>query len=238
MPFKKKVFSFGRRILSHLSFSAKPASLPQRDFFVSFSPLPEPLVQRLRILVKEKSKTHRGRKRIYSFLGSRKNIDHRKKSMPKKAVPETDTKSWGRRIRSFDISRNYPGTELVVKRVHGKLSAERLIFEINKKVVLHNSSKKNLPYELLKLPAHAIGVRLLVMPRIEAPTVDEMLDPLERTKRGKVFLKKLKQAGFSERLLKNAALEAKKNSGFSQWHLWCLGARKGNFVFMPLADLS
>jgi hypothetical protein len=95
-----------------------------------------------------------------------KNIDHRKKRSA--IFEEKDTRHWGGRIRQMNVSRNYPKTELVIKRAHTS-NAIKTIESIQKKVRKFNETRSE--HSILLMPkAYAIGKDLIAMSKINVPT--------------------------------------------------------------------
>jgi hypothetical protein len=189
--------------------------------------LPEKLIERLK----------RNSQRIERNLGKMKNIDHRKDWIARRIVNfgfkpnPRDTKSWGGKIRQMNVSRNYPSTELVIKRVDF-FSAEKVIKSIKRKVEAHNRKYKPKGYIVLMPEAHAISKKLIAMQKIDGVT-----SLLGKEPKRKAFRELLKKNNIS---LKKFYLEKAKacnrmKLSFNQ--LFFVGIKEGKIVFMPVLDL-
>jgi len=184
--------------------------------------------------------------KIKKALGRMKNIDHRKdlsKSNPREIeLP-------GRRIRQMNISRNYPNTELVIKRTH-LYNAEKTIRKVKEAVRKHNQKFNPKNYVLLEPEAYAISKHLIAMAKTDAPSLEEILGkrdiffwvkmwfPEGKTERGKKFFEEMKEKyNVNETQLKEAYLKAEKLTDWDTSNLLLLGFENGKFVFMPLVDI-
>lgn len=189
-------------------------------------PLPETLVKRLRAIV-SKNASEWSKK-----MSKMKSIDHRGKQ-PKPRL-------WGERVREMNVSRNFPGIRLVVKKGHMPFDSKFVVDTIKEIVKDHNNTFKPKEYELVEMPAEFLGYGFfedfIAMPKVDAPTVYEMRH--DSTVRGKRFTQLLKKFKFSLKQLESAAKIVEKRTGISPDNLVFLGLRKGKFVFMPLADLK
>ena len=60
-----------------------------------------------------------------------KNIDHRRNHPSRRVIKKSSEVAgvWGGRIRQLDVSRNYPGVELVIKKTHN-LSFQKATTEL------------------------------------------------------------------------------------------------------------
>ncbi|HIH21886.1 MAG TPA: hypothetical protein HA222_04490 [Candidatus Diapherotrites archaeon] len=234
------------RRLNPLKFFSRDREKQPKNILIQLPPpLPKELVERLKAnVIKAKALGHNP----HFALGRMKNIDHRKTLAP--GLSETNTIQPSRRVREMNVSRNFPNTELVIKSVHAG-SAQEIVSIIERQVREH---KKLSPkrYVLVSLSAHAIDWNLIAMPKIEAPTVLEILGPSEEThlegitRRGTQFFKRLKRTcGITEKQLAAAFKEwsrIEKKRGFTEEefvqknNLLLLGFSEGKFVFMPLLD--
>jgi len=92
-------------------------------------PLPKKLIARLEKVISAHSVRRHGRQDgIYAALGRMENIDHRK---PGYQYCPKDTVHWGGRIRQMNVSRNFSGVELALKRTH-EVSAKKNYFSHQK----------------------------------------------------------------------------------------------------------
>jgi len=194
--------------------------------------LPPELVRKLRNLFTELSKQNP--QTAYKLLGGMKNIDHRRQSIE---LPDTNTEMYGRRIREMNVSRNFPGVKLVIKRAHNK-SAQKTIDDIMKKVREHKimNRGKEIPYEFVAPHAYAIGAQLIAMHKVDIPSVYEIRGE-QPTERGREYFKKLKRKyGVTDEELELAKKHLVGQIGISSANILLIGVRNGKFVFMPLLD--
>ncbi|MEE9323338.1 MAG: hypothetical protein V3U72_02210 [Candidatus Aenigmarchaeota archaeon] len=101
-------------------------------------------------------------KEAYRLLGRLKNIDPR--NGPK--APSTNTNWYGYRVREMNVSRQFPGTELVLKRCHD-FTAEETIKGILKRVRTHNKKYNPKNYSLTEPKVYPIGENIVAMSKIE-----------------------------------------------------------------------
>ncbi|MCR4368507.1 MAG: hypothetical protein NUV67_01225 [archaeon] len=209
-------------------------------------PLPLTLVLRLRRLAKAVPS-----QKVYRALGKMKNIDHRREKawaqMPDgrtATVPKGSTMHWGRRVREMNVSRNYPGVELVVKRTHehpAKRTIEYLA-DLFRKV-----GSANPKAFVLRFPhVYEVSNDLIAMHKTDSPSLMEILGGFgSSTRRGKSFFSKLKREQRASK--KDLRLAAKEFSSFfdkgisDPWDVYrntlLLGYENGKFVFMQLPDV-
>ncbi|MFH1663538.1 MAG: hypothetical protein ABH986_01875 [archaeon] len=185
---------------------------------------------------------------IDRHLGRMKNVDYRaKEPLVKKYLKDhpAETRYAGTRVRQLNVSRNFPGTELVVKRCDSG-DAQSTVNAVKNLVRQHNLHFRNTSYKIIMPKAYAINSNLIAMAKTNNPTVDEIcdFDKKYRTKRGKSFFKKIQQEQakrgikLTEEQLFDSAEKASANSGLYLSHLVFLGYIKGKFIFVPLMDIS
>jgi hypothetical protein len=206
--------------------------------------LPQALVERLRKIAEKQAKRQSGLDGLYAALGKMKNIDYRQHAikLQRLNVPQISTSVWGRRVREMNVSRNFPGAKAVLKRTHNE-DAKETVKIMSRIVHKHNQTHLNEPYVLLEPKAHPIFGDLLLMPKIDVPSVLEIVDTgdgeIWQTMRGKEFFGKLqKQFGVTESDLRAAATRLSDNSGIDSRNVWLLGYADGKFVFMPMLDIE
>lgn len=198
------------------------------------------LVNRLRRLIQREEEKTGGSGRIYGLLGQMRNVDHRRNERPH--LHTSMTHLWGRRVRQMNVSRNFPKTKLVLKRVHDG-SAEKIIQELKDCVREHNKkfSATEEAYTLVEPKAYVIGEYLVAMSKTDAPSIDEILsepDWSEETRRGQDFFKKINKAhNVTKEDLRAAFKRVLSRTGISNQNLLLLGFEEGKFVFMPLVDI-
>jgi len=182
---------------------------------------------------------------IGRLLGRMKNIDHRQDRTP--WIPKEDSYEYGRRVRQMNVSRNYPETELVIKRVHPTtwspyITAKQTIDRLRALVKGDNQQQaKPKGYELRMPEAYAIGEDLIAMAKTDHPSVEEMIGigHLDKTDRGGKLLRELKRKHrIDEYDLVKANDEVRARTGIQPANLLVLGYENGKFVFMPLVDLE
>ncbi len=199
-------------------------------------PLPPKLLHRVRGFVQYWEK--RDPDSLYRMLSRLKNIDYRSKSkhltLPRNAAA---TEHFGGRVREFNVQRNFPGTELVLKRVHDS-SAKGTIEKIKEKVRHYNQKQKQTkPFEIREPIAYVVGKELIAMAKTDAPTVAEMSEQFG-TKRGHAKARELqKKYGISTEQFGAIAGEACAVVHISTKNMLLLGVENGKLVFMPLLDL-
>jgi len=174
---------------------------------------------------------------IERWLGKMKSVDHRTKNF---LDHETSTSEWGYRVRQMDVSRNFPGTELVIKKTH-TFPANKKIKSVNNMVRIHNELYKPENYVLLAPKAYAIGENLLAMAKTNKPSLEEVLGSKKTppTERGKNFFQKMKKKHkITEMQLRKAVRQVVDRTNIFENNLLFLGVKNGKFVFMPLLDLG
>jgi len=196
-------------------------------------PLPVELVKRLRALVKKEVEKKRSLDRAYRLLGRMKIVDHR--AGERKQLDLTLTDTWARRVRQMSVSRNYPKTRLVIKRVHD-LTARKTLELLRKQVRAHNRRFKSEGYELRMPLAYPIGKDLVAMAKTSAPSLEEVL--IKRSRRGERLFKELKEKhGFSGQKLKRIVKTLLRDSEIEP-HNMIVFVENKKLVFVPLVDIK
>ncbi len=193
-------------------------------------------------------------KSIYLNFEKMKNVDHRKTSREKKVKKANRSSEYcGWRVRQLDVERNFPKTEVVIKRVHGinkvkKLSAKEEIKEMKLIVRKHNNHYNPKTYKLLEPVAYAIGGRLVAMPKINAPSgaeIENIVAPQKKssliklekpTRRASKAVRELEKKGITKVQIAKAIKEVESQSEIWAGNLWLLGHEKGKFIFMSFID--
>ncbi len=205
-------------------------------------PLPVQLVARLK----------KAAPRIEKVLGRMRNIDPRKDHPDRLIKNPLDTNEWGSRVRQMNISRNFPGVKLVIKKheirkgnFDSKQPAVDLVNDMYDVIDLHNSQDVERKYELVKPNLYAIGPNLIAMAKTRRPILDEVvgLDQFRKpSARGLKVLATLKEKhGIKREDISSAYLDLmdwSQNHKFQFFagNMLFLGVKKGKFQFMPLAD--
>lgn len=205
-------------------------------------PLPKKLIGRL---TKASAK-------IEKSLGRMKNIDSRRNSAYRRLINfglkpnPKNTKEWGGRVRQMNVSRNFFGTDLIIKRVQDApvkklvesttrirfLTAQKTIDVIKKKIEKYNKKYKSKTTDVIMPDAHAINNKLIAMQKIDGVTSITGNSPEK-----KFFRQLLKKNNISKT---KYYLEKRKvcfRSGIPFDQLAFVGIKKGKLVFMPLMDL-
>ncbi len=190
-------------------------------------PLPAPLIQRLK----------KAAPLIEKKLGKMQNIDPRQDEVLLSDVPRDSTSRAGRRVRQMNIARNFPTVELAIRRTHSS-NANQEVTEIRKVVQNHNRQYKNKNYFLLEPIAEAISDKLIAMPKINAPSVSEIL--FKHTSRGTAFFERLNKAfGVTQENLWASSHKVFSRTGsIVSVNLWLLGFKEGKLVFMAMPDVT
>ncbi|MBI2530493.1 MAG: hypothetical protein HYW05_05110 [Candidatus Diapherotrites archaeon] len=167
------------------------------------------------------------------------------------------TVGWLRHVRAATIKTwHYPkGVKVVIKYVHYSPSAKQKIKFITNVARAHNSEKKPALYELWEPAASPVGVEFIAMPVISAPTIRDVLGPINKfaAKSGRLFFRDMqKTSGISSEKLKEklkyAYNELHENLnnltylqdaeyGIKESNFFVLGYKKGKFIFMPMMDI-
>ena len=211
------------------------------------------LVKRLQVLLAKDEK--RQVPQVKKFLARLKNIDHRDWL---KNNPAPTTSPYGYRVRALTVSRNYPEIgEIAVKRTH-TASAPAEIRIISSIVRKHNKIVKKASYVLKTIKPEALGQKLILMRRLDFPTIKEILGSTTSrnrvTERGRQFFARLnKMHRVSKKDLERAFIELERNMAyvrsiadskgellewrFSRDQFFLAGFEKGKFVFVPVIDL-
>jgi len=217
--------------------------MPVKPLPNSLKPLPKTLVSRLRRIVRRQIARGNGNERIDSALSRMKDVDHRSRYRKVENKPIGDY-----RVREMNVSRNFPGTELVLKKVHQisfrdpSNSAGKTIRLVQSAVRAHNRSVKPKKYVLLYLHAYAVSNDVVAMSKINSPTLSEILNKREdKTGKGKRFFERMqKEHGVTMEQLKEAGLELNENNPEGHYmisdHVAVAGFKNGKFVFVPLID--
>ncbi len=198
-------------------------------------PLPKKLVNRLRASVKKSRRKKTGRiKRAQIALGNMKNIDPRSGYIGKRKPLSTD--DWGDRVRQMNVSRNFPGVELVVKRVH-TVSAKRTITIINKKIANHNKKFRSKNYKLLYPKAYVIGKELVAMSKLEAPNLYEVTNKSNNNAIA-MFRKIKSELKISAKELNSLSSTIMERTNIKRRNFLVLGVENGKIVLMPAIDIN
>ena len=146
----------------------------------------------------------------------------------------------------MDVSRNYPKTELVLKRTHG-YEAKGNVDQTKNKIKKHNEKfgKREKKYELRMPHAYPIGGFIVAMAKADFPSINEIIGD-GPTRRGIDFFARLRaKHKTNEHELRLAMERLKKrtdgnipDSGLSAGNTLLLGYKNGKFIFMPLIDLA
>lgn len=197
-------------------------------------PFPLALVKRLRALVKYEVKRKGNETRAYKLLGRMVNVDSRAGSdFGKRAPSGTFIYPW--RVRELNVSKCFPETKVVIKRTH-EATALRTISFVNRNIKFFNSSFPKAPCRLLRLPMYAIGERLVAMPKVIYPTIKEVLG---EKKEAREFLEKLgRKHGLTLSEFERASVFLRRHSYFFLSNVLLVGYKKGQFLFMPLAEIK
>jgi hypothetical protein len=192
-------------------------------------PLPPLLIARLR----------RAEKKISPRLGGMKNADPNSDFYGKKPMKphQRNTGHSHQRLRQMDISRNYPGVELVLKRPHGNtsgnwISAQEVITEMGRSVKSFNERFKPKHFELMPPIAYAVGPDLIAMAKTQNPTLRAVFDG--EGKNAIRVQKALLKKGITSQDLYHMTEDLRTE--FSSYHLFIF-FKKGKIVFIPVVDL-
>ncbi len=196
-------------------------------------PLLQKLVARLKLAVKKSNKRGKKLSRAHTALGKMSVLDYRKNSFVQ--VPKTNIKHWGLRVRQMNVSRTFPGTELVIKKVHDA-TARKTISVILSKVKKHNKKFRPRHYKLVSPKAYAIGKGLVAMSKINAPELDEVLN--SKTSKGRAMFREIKnELGLKRSELNFIGEEFWNRTGIKPSNILILGIEGKRMVFMPLIDI-
>lgn len=195
--------------------------------------LPKKLVHRLQ----------RASPKISEYLGSMRNIDHRMRSRKICYAPSQreikknprNTENMLGRVRQMNVSRNFPKTELVIKRTH--YPANWTIKELRDRVICHNLNFKPKNYKLLTPELYEISPMLVAMQKTSVPSIHEIL--FSKTPRGKKFFAELAEKhAVTKKQLLSAIYDVSLRTGLHGTNILLLGYKNKKFQFMPLADLE
>jgi len=196
---------------------------------VPMKAIPRALVERLRAWVEK------GQGPEYSAameqLARMRIADHRR---GEQNAPFTDLSQWGRRVREMDVSGNFPNLKTVIVKVTDAHPAKTEIARVKGVVQAHNAKFKPKNYELRMLPAEEIGKDLVAMPKVNAPSLEELRQ--NRTKRARNFQNRAKKAGFSVKEVLLAGRTLGKRTSSKEDRILFLGVKGRRFVFTLLID--
>lgn len=198
-------------------------------------PLPPALVKELTRLAPHLEKR----------LPSMENVDHRKGGLFTRN--RRDVLQWGGRVRQLNVSKNFPGVEVVVKRDDGD-NAKGTLAAISREVdayELQQSEPSNAEFILRRPYAYAISDKLIAMAKTDKPNIREILGDKTpyynkggATQRGRTFFSKLKKEHqVSEEQLITAVRALSLKTNLTAGNVIVAGVENGKFVFIPLADL-
>ncbi|MFH1895343.1 MAG: hypothetical protein ABIJ74_02035 [archaeon] len=209
-------------------------------------PLPKKLVKRL----------ERASSVILRQLERMKSVDHRFDDPFRRSEKVLRAKKhnfYRGRVRQMNVSKDYSGVELVIKRTHNtKGFSSTELNDIQRMVKAHNErikrfGKENeIKYVLREPIAYDIGNDLVAMAKTNKPSLREILGPFKDvgnpnklTLRGIQFFRKLsKKHNVTRKQLAIAAEQVSKETGIGQTNILLLGVnKKGKFIFMPLFDV-
>ncbi|MBU2100306.1 hypothetical protein KKB11_03670, partial [Candidatus Micrarchaeota archaeon] len=167
-------------------------------------PLPKFLIQRLRRIVNKRIRTH-GESSIDYFLAKMTSVDHRRKWLEQQFGKGLEHN----RVREMNVSRNFPETKLIIKKLHYPDELKIL----RNKVRNHNKRKGLLKFDyILRMPfAYSLGHGFVAMTKTNKPNLAEILESFKDggTYRGKNFFRELvKDSKITRSQLVNAARKA------------------------------
>ncbi|MFH1895339.1 MAG: hypothetical protein ABIJ74_02015 [archaeon] len=212
-----------------------------------FRPVPNKVVNRLRAIVLRKIKTS-GIQSIYKLMETMEIVDHRHKGFALTVMTVLEknviqalkekglkaffteagpikTKHTGGRVRRLKVSqKKYPGTEVILKRIHGA-DAFKTIQVIRAKVQAYNERPASKRSSQVVMPdVHLLAKNVVVMQKIEGL-------------RGRALTNVLKENRIN---LPNYYFELGKVCNLLRIlpdQIECVGVVKGELFFMPLMDL-
>lgn len=196
------------------------------------SPLPERVVHRLKRVAKRLP------------LERMRNVDYRKDR--EEAHPESISKPGGR-VRELRVKPETSMIPIVIKQVHGRYTAPKLIEWLHEKVNRYNKkfknksdSVKNIKYELRIPNAYAISAQRIAMAKTNAPTAYEVIH--ESSARGKKLVEEWEKQGIDARRMKwrlqYVAQDIELNVGITAENLFLIETNThGNeFLLVPAVD--
>ena len=200
-------------------------------------PLPPELVARLmRVGRKIGRETFKeGGNPINPRLSRMKSIDHRKKDPRRANIFPEDTRWWGGRVREMNVSRNFPGVRLAIKRTQ-HATARETIAEIRKRVDSHNAEYKPKEYVLLMPHAYDISQDLIAMSKTNAPSLEEVVR--QANVRGRTVFGMLQAQGFTLEKLRSVSKRVVARTGWRDTNVLIVGISKGKLLLLPLLDLE
>ncbi len=204
-----------------------------------FKPLPTKLVNRLRLTTAKRLERH-GKKDLIKSFERLENVDHRKKMsiLEKNVIKELkkeglkafftkpgkiDSRFVGGRVRELNVSRNFPGVRVILKRIHSS-TALKTIQRIKGKVQEYNKTVSAKNHEVVMPDVHLLAENLVAMQEIKGLRGKALTETLKKNKipRVKYYLE-LGKACNLLRILPD--------------QMEFVGMHKGKLVFMPLIDL-
>ncbi|QQR92999.1 MAG: hypothetical protein IPJ89_02010 [Candidatus Iainarchaeum archaeon] len=156
-------------------------------------------------------------------------------------MPFTTT-AWGYRVRGMNISRNYPGTKLILKRSQ-ILDAKKEIKLVRRAVKKFNALPSvSRPHCVLLPPiAYSVGKGLIAMREVKYPAVDELIDFRTSeygtlTPRGAQWVKRLQRKGMDMETFRDIVDEVSRITDIAPRNIMVLGVQKGKLILMPFVD--
>jgi hypothetical protein len=195
----------------------------------ALTPLPGGLVERVRTLVHEKEVDGT----LYRWLATLENVDRRHHA------GYISTSLAGGRVRKLEVSGEYRGADVVLKRTHSLRPGER--FDAASTIADIRSRAEQWrclsPYEFVDVAAYAVGTEVILMPNVHAPTVADILTPrYEVSESGAALISYVNERGLLQPL--QAIAQDLRPQGFKTDNVWLFDARasseefpKGMFVF-------
>ncbi|MFH1200333.1 MAG: hypothetical protein V1708_04655 [Candidatus Micrarchaeota archaeon] len=190
-----------------------------------------------------------------------KNVDHRRGRSEVVYTRKLVGRRWeskipGARIRQMNVSRTFPGVQLVIKdstHFGERMSADEINGEVRAFVSIHNKANagRQQGYSFRAPIAYPISKRLIAMAKTKSPTLEEIVSEKHGTARGRRFFEALeRKSGVKRADLMNAyesLVDDSSNMPFGRGRipdltrtdsLLLIGYRNKKFVFMPLVDLK
>ena len=204
---------------------------------VEYESIPKELVDRLKLLIDKYGEDKFLKKmNIFEVADDRFGIIFNNREF-------SDTENPGGRVRMLKNIKEASGRKIIIKRIHeddwAQTAQETL--DVLKARVSYMQDKIPKDTRLVENPGVAIGENIIVMPYINAPTIDQMtlsIDEKIMPERKKRFIKILEQNGISiEHFEKTARTHI--DIGTRPDNILFLGVDDDKkMVFLPLADLS
>lgn len=198
-----------------------------------YTPLPERVIHRLKKVARRLS------------LEKMANVDYRNDRA--EAQPHSSIKAGGR-VRELRVKPETSMIPIVIKQVHGRYTAPKLIEWLHEKVKRYNKkfknkdqTVKNIKYELRLPNAYAISPQRIAMAKTNAPTAYEVIH--ESSERGQKTVKEWENAGLDARRMKwrlqYVAQDIELNVGITSENLFLTEyntSEKMEFVLVPAVD--